>query len=880
MTSVAGIAGGPDAPLVTEGGRQESTARRRAPAIGDEALVVSATGIVSVVNYGYTLILLWLLPTREFAEVGSISALLLICGTVAGAALPWVLAQEVLRSRRDATRRRAAVTFCLGATVLQGAAAGLATCLIASHYASSGVLVAAFCSVFLIFMAATAAGYFQGLQTFRLIAGLRVAEVFVKVGAGVGLVALGAGAGGAIAGFALGAGVVAGVGLVFMFPHITWSWTALAGRHLWVSTQGLLAIQAGVAVLASMDVVIGSLVLGTVPALATYQAANILGRVPVFLGAALSIVVFPKMIAGTRHPTMLIRETTILYVMLCLPITMVTATLPAHIVGALFPARYGDVGAVLPWAALGGLTMGAVNLMTTYFQASGRFRRTTVLLGIGVVVGVALDVTGLETHGIIGLAMAVALGGALVTIGLCRETVRAWPTSLHGVWRSVVLAGIVCLPLWPLRQNVFAWMVWAAFCGVVFCLRSLLAVTSTGDGPAGLARPRVLHLGYEDPRRPGAGGGSVRTHEINSRLAAQFDITVVCARYRGSRTRVEDGVRYVHIGVPAGDFPEKIAYFALIPYALLRYRSDIVVEDFGAPVSSVAVPWMTSRPVVGVVQWLFADEKSRQYHLPFSWIEQLGVRSHRRLIAVSADLGVTLSTRNPSAEVTVIANGLDQGAFMSYDVPRSGIAYLGRLEIAQKGLDLLLDAYALAAGEIEQDLFLGGDGPDRELLEQQASRLGIADRVHFVGRVEAEDRFAWLAGKELVAMPSRYETFGMVAAESLAVGTPVVAFDIPCLRALVGDDVGRRVPAFDVTMFAEAMQALASDKVRRTHLGAAGPARVAELNWDELALLQGQVYRQLVDGSHWSVRRGPADEPIHRPPPRPVPSIVVDGLED
>ena len=219
----------------------------RAKRMGDEAVVVAATGVVSLLNYGYTLILLWLLPTREFAEVGSISALLLICGTISGAALPWVLAQEVLRSRDDQVRRRIAVTFCLFATVLQGAAAGLVTCLIAIHYASGPVLVAAFCSVFLIFMAATVAGYFQGLQRFRLIAMLKVAEVVVKVGAGVALIALGAGASGAVAGFALGAGVVAGVGLAYMAPSITWSWSAMAGRTLWASTQGLMAIQAGVA---------------------------------------------------------------------------------------------------------------------------------------------------------------------------------------------------------------------------------------------------------------------------------------------------------------------------------------------------------------------------------------------------------------------------------------------------------------------------------------------------------------------------------------------------------------------------------------------------------------------------------------------------------
>ena len=272
-----------------------------------------------------------------------------------------------------------------------------------------------------------------------------------------------------------------------------------------------------------------------------------------------------------------------------------------------------------------------------------------------------------------------------------------------------------------------------------------------------------------------------------------------------------------------------------------------MIEDFGAPFSSVAVPWMTARPVLGVVQWLFAHEKSKQYHLPFSVVERLGVRSHRRMIAVSDDLGAELAERNPRAEVTVVANGLDEGAFDSYDRTRSGIAYLGRLETAQKGLDLLLEAFAQVADRIEQNLIIGGDGPDRDDLVALADRMGIGDRVRFVGRIAAADRFDWLAGADLVAMPSRYETFGMVAAEALAVATPVVAFDIPCLRALVDEDVGRRVPAFEVEAFAAALTALAHDVELRRRLGDAGPARVASLNWDDLAAEQGQVYRRLLE---------------------------------
>jgi len=359
-------------------------------------------------------------------------------------------------------------------------------------------------------------------------------------------------------------------------------------------------------------------------------------------------------------------------------------------------------------------------------------------------------------------------------------------------------------------------------------------------------RPRILHLGFEDPQRPAAGGGSMRTHEISRRLANEFDITIVCARYRGCRQRVEDGVRYVHIGVPAGYFGSLISYFACIPWALWRYDSDLVVEEFSAPVSSIAVPWLTRRPVLGVVQWLFAAEKSKQYHMPFCLVERIGLSSHRRLIAVSEDLADELRVRNPAAVVSVIGNGLSETAFEPRSHPRRNIVYLGRMEIAQKGLDMLVTAYARIAPKIAQDLVFGGDGPDRGTLEQLVVDLGIIDRVHFAGWVSSVDRFDWLASADFVAMPSRNESFGLVAAEALAVQTPVVAFDIPSLRALVGDDVGIVVPPFDIDRYALAMYELAMDPARRARLGAAGPTKVMMLRWDTVAQRQGDIYREVI----------------------------------
>jgi glycosyltransferase involved in cell wall biosynthesis len=373
---------------------------------------------------------------------------------------------------------------------------------------------------------------------------------------------------------------------------------------------------------------------------------------------------------------------------------------------------------------------------------------------------------------------------------------------------------------------------------------------------------RVLHLGFEDPTRPGAGGGSRRTHEVNRRLAADgVDVTVLCAAYPGARAHRSDGVLYRPLGRrvlgrrtlgrEVHPFLAQLGYFAIVVATLWwqvrRYSPDVVVEDFAAPFSSVAVPRLTRVPVVGVVQWLFAAQKARQYHLPFHRVESYGLASHRHLVAVSHDLAAELRERNPRAEVTAVPNGVEPREEPGPEVlprpARTQVVFLGRLEIEQKGLDLLLHAYSRVADRVEADLWLAGDGPDADRVRDLARHRGVADRVHLLGSITGARRFDLLAEARLVVVPSRYETFGMVAAEALSVGSPVLAFDIPCLAELVTPAVGRVVPEGDVAAYADALAALAGDPTTCRELGEAGAASVAHLDWDRIAAAQLAVYR-------------------------------------
>ena len=814
--------------------------------------IIAATAAVSLLNYSFTLILLWVLPSHEYAVVASVTALLLVFGTVAGASAPWVLAREVAVSGKDSRRRQRAVAFASVLTLGQAAMAALVCALIVASYATWETTLTACGATVTIFIAAATVGYLQGTERFRLIAFLRVSEVVVKIAAGITLVELGLREWGAVSGFAFGALLVFLGALycmrgdafgVWKARHQTFIRTAVIDRRLWASARGIVGIQAGTAITAGLDLVIASIMLSGNHELADYQVVQVLGRIPFYVASSLAIIVFPRMARLQAHRGMTVASSLRVWIRVCGPVTVVLATTPGPILTHILPARYGSVGVLLPWAALTGFALGGINFVTTYWQAVGRCRSAMLVLLVTCLIAGVCDVLSLRSGDALHLAWSATLTSMAGLGGLLGLARRDWENSFRGLARHGAIVAVPATALLFLRTHLAVWVT-VALVGVTLpALRSLWAY---GASLAALQRPRVLHLAFEDPRRPGAGGGSIRTFEIDRRLARNFKVTVVCARYHGSRPRRQHGVRYVHIGLPWGQRLSLLSYFVCLPWALIRYPSELVIEDFAAPFSSVAVPWLTSRPVIGVVQWLFAQQKASEYRLPFHLVERVGVASHRHLVAVSEDLAAELRGRNPRAQVSVIQNGLPDEAFLTRDQPRSNILYLGRLEIAQKGIDLLVQAFARVANSTSCRLTIAGSGPDEARVRELAASLGVGDRLLFLGRVPPSDRFDLLASAEVVAMPSRYETFGMVAAEALAVGTPVVAFDIPCLRSILSPESGILVPAFDTDAFAAALVRVLDDEQLKSRLGNVGRATVHHLRWDGIASLQETLYSDVL----------------------------------
>ena len=128
-------------------------------------------------------------------------------------------------------------------------------------------------------------------------------------------------------------------------------------------------------------------------------------------------------------------------------------------------------------------------------------------------------------------------------------------------------------------------------------------------------------------------------------------------------------------------------------------------------------------------------------------------------------------------------------------------------------------------------LMLVGDGPERVDVEQEARDLGVADDVHFLGRIDSAAPL--LAAADLFVLPSQSESFGLAALEAMACGTPVLATRVAGLPELITDDVeGLLEPVGSVEAMARRAIDLLRDPVRHARMREAALARAAQFSTD------------------------------------------------
>ncbi|HEV8585224.1 MAG TPA: glycosyltransferase [Methylomirabilota bacterium] len=217
------------------------------------------------------------------------------------------------------------------------------------------------------------------------------------------------------------------------------------------------------------------------------------------------------------------------------------------------------------------------------------------------------------------------------------------------------------------------------------------------------------------------------------------------------------------------------------------------------------------------------------------------------------------------ARVAVIPCGVDTDLFTPGDAATARgaldvdagplLLYVGRIAPI-KGLDTLLDAVGClrGAGTPARLAVVGGeadepvDGHEADV-RRRAAALGLADAVTFVGALPQARLRDWYVAADVTVLPSYYESFGMVALEAMACGSPVVASRVGGLQSTVRDGLtGLLVPEGDPCALAETIGRVLGDGALAWRLGREGQRWAAQHRWPCVAEAICREYATLTDG--------------------------------
>jgi glycosyltransferase involved in cell wall biosynthesis len=345
---------------------------------------------------------------------------------------------------------------------------------------------------------------------------------------------------------------------------------------------------------------------------------------------------------------------------------------------------------------------------------------------------------------------------------------------------------------------------------------------------------------------PFTGGVESHVEEIAKRLAQRGETVEVLTHHDDPglpRREVRDGVLVRRHPVPVTS-----QHFGMSPAlwaALVRRRRNYdVVHAHGYHSSApLAATLALASPLVFTPHYHGTGHSPfrKALHVPYRAVGTGIVARSRRIICVSqAEADLFLGHfRSAGSRIRVIPNGVDLGRITAAQpFPDAGPVVVtgGRLQ-SYKQVDRVVEAMALAPPGFR--LVVTGDGPERAALESLAGERGVAAKVSFLGRVDADLLYRWYASAAVFCSMSSNEAMPVTILELLAAGARVVASDIPAHRD-IRHRTGGAITLVPLDASPAALAAALDDAARtRPAPGQSIPT------WDDVTSQTLEVYRSL-----------------------------------
>jgi D-inositol-3-phosphate glycosyltransferase len=367
-----------------------------------------------------------------------------------------------------------------------------------------------------------------------------------------------------------------------------------------------------------------------------------------------------------------------------------------------------------------------------------------------------------------------------------------------------------------------------------------------------------------------AGGMNVYINELAQTMAGRgIDVVVFTRRTDPGQpdvVRVADGYRVIHLTagpeehIDMNGMPRRVADFAegVIKRAYQdEARFDLVHSHYwlsgwaGVLVKeALEIPLANSFHTLGRVK----DLTRRPDEAPSTQMrtlteEEVIAQSDCVIASTPHEFDDLLEHYGASPErLCTSPPGIDHGIFSPGDRGEARrmlgfgddplLLFVGRIQ-PLKGVDIAVEALARTTGP--RLVVVGGPSGaegERELarLADTAVSLGVSDRITFVEPLPHRDLAVFYRAADLLVMPSRSESFGLVAAEAQACGLPVVAASVGGIRYVVDDGwSGVLVDGHDPADFAAAIDRLLADPSERSRLSAGAIEKAESFSWEATA---------------------------------------------